>query len=52
MLGIAATTLAVGAPSAAIFVWTVPVAACLGAVALIFRRAILALIQPLARVPA
>ena len=52
MLGIAATTLAVGVPSAAVFVWTVPVAACLGALALIFRRAILALVQPLARIPA
>ena len=29
-------------PSAAIFVWAVPVAACLGALALIFRRAIVA----------
>jgi lipopolysaccharide export system permease protein len=52
MLGIAATTLAVGAPSAAVFVWTIPLAACLGALALIFRRAILALAQPLARAPA
>jgi lipopolysaccharide export system permease protein len=38
MFGIAATTLAVGAPSAAVFVWMVPVAGCLGALALIFRR--------------
>jgi hypothetical protein len=52
MLGIAATTLAVGAPSAAVFVWTIPLAACLGALALIFRRGILALAQPLARAPA
>ena len=44
MLGIAATTLAVGAPSASVFVWAIPVAACLGALALIFRRAIFALI--------
>ena len=51
MLGIAATTLAVGAPSAAIFVWAIPVAACLGALALIFRRSVLALAQPLARMP-
>ena len=52
MLGIAATTLAVGAPSAAVFVWTIPVAACVGALALIFRRAILALAQPPPRIPA
>ena len=52
MLGIAATTLAVGAPSAAVFVWTVPVAACLVALALIFRRGLLALVRSLARVPA
>jgi lipopolysaccharide export system permease protein len=52
MLGIAATTLSVGAPSAAVFVWAVPVAACLGALALIFRRSILALGQPLARAAA
>jgi lipopolysaccharide export system permease protein len=52
MLGIAATTLAVGVPSASVFVWAVPVAACLGALALIFRRAILALIRPFPRVPA
>ena len=52
MLGIAATTLSVGAPSAALFVWAIPVAACLGALALIFRRSILALAQPLARAPA
>ena len=48
MLGIAATTLAVGAPAAAVFVWAIPVAACLGALALIFRRSILAL-RPAAR---
>lgn len=52
MLGIAATTLAVGAPSAAIFVWTVPLAACIAALALIFRRPVLALVQPLAGIPA
>jgi lipopolysaccharide export system permease protein len=46
MLGIAATTLAVGVPGAAVFVWAIPVAACLGALALIFRRTILALAQP------
>ena len=38
MLGIAATTLTVGVPSAASFVWGVPVAASLGALAMIFRR--------------
>src|SRR5208283_4885075 len=37
-LGIAATTLTVGAPSAAIFVWAIPVAAMFGALAMIFRR--------------
>src|SRR5271155_2803480 len=51
MLGIAATTLAVGVPSSAVFVWAIPVAACLGALALIFRRAILALIRPFSRIP-
>jgi lipopolysaccharide export system permease protein len=38
MLGIAATTLTVGVPSASVFVWAVPVAASLGALAMIFRR--------------
>jgi len=38
MLGIAATTLAVGDPSAAVFVWLVPLAACLSALALVLRR--------------
>jgi lipopolysaccharide export system permease protein len=38
MLGIAATTLSVGNPSAAVFVWAVPVAACLAALALILQR--------------
>jgi lipopolysaccharide export system permease protein len=52
MLGFASTTLAVGIPSAAVFVWTVPLAACLGALAVIFRRPIVALSQPLARIPA
>jgi lipopolysaccharide export system permease protein len=52
MLGIAATTLAVGVSSASVFVWAIPVAACLGALALIFRRAILALILLFARMPA
>ena len=40
-LGIAATTLTVGIPSAAIFVWGIPVAASLGALAMIFRRRLL-----------
>jgi len=52
MLGIAATTLAVGAQSAAFYVWAIPLTACLGALAVIFRRAIVALVQPLARIPA
>ena len=42
MLGIAATTLTVGEPSAAIFVWAIPLASCLGALAIIFRRALFA----------
>ncbi len=37
-LGIAATTLTVGVPSAAVFVWVIPAAAVLGALAMIFRR--------------
>jgi lipopolysaccharide export system permease protein len=36
-LGIAMTTLTVGVPSAAVFVWLIPVAAILGALAMIFR---------------
>jgi hypothetical protein len=52
MLGIAATTLSVSVPSAAIFVWTIPVAACLGALALILRRLIAAPAGPLTRSPA
>ena len=38
MVGIAATTLSVGVPAAAYFVWGIPVAAALGALAVIFRR--------------
>ena len=49
MLGFAATTLAVGTPSAAIFVWTIPLAACAGALVLIFRRLLTAPAWPLAR---
>lgn len=37
-LGIAMTTLTVGVPSAAILVWGIPVAAILGALAMIFRE--------------
>ena len=37
-LGIAATTLTVGVPSAAIFVWAIPLVATLGALATILRR--------------
>ena len=37
-LGIAATTLSVGVPSAAVFVWAVPVAVILASIVLIFRR--------------
>ncbi len=44
MLGIAATTLVVGDPSAAVFVWAIPIGACLGALAVIFRRPLLALL--------
>ena len=42
MLGIAATTLAVGDPSAAVFVWAIPLAACLAALTIAFRRALFA----------
>ena len=49
MLGFAATTLAVGVPSAAVFVWTIPLAACAGALVLIFRRLLTAPAWPLAR---
>ncbi len=38
MLGIAATTLSVGVPVASVFVWLIPVAACLCALATIFGR--------------
>jgi lipopolysaccharide export system permease protein len=52
MLGIAATTLSVGNPSAATFVWTVPLAACLAALALILRRLVAARARPVVRGPA
>ncbi len=38
MLGITATTLAIGDPEASTFVWAIPVAASLAALAFIFRR--------------
>ena len=37
MLGITATTLTIGDPDAAPLVWAIPIAACLGALAYIFR---------------
>ena len=43
MLGIAATTLTVGVPAAAYFVWGVPVVAMLGALTMIFRRDLFAI---------
>jgi lipopolysaccharide export system permease protein len=52
MFGIAATTLSVGDPSAAIFVWLVPLSACLGALALIFRRQISVRARPAQLSPA
>jgi lipopolysaccharide export system permease protein len=52
MLGIAATTLSVGNPSASTFVWTVPVAACLASMALILRRLAAARPPPVVRSPA
>jgi lipopolysaccharide export system permease protein len=52
MLGIAATTLSVANPSAAFFVWSLPLAACLGALALILRRAVAAPTPPVVRSPA
>ena len=52
MLGVAATTLSVGDPSAAVFVWSVPLAACFGAVALVLRRLLASRRGPVARVPA
>ncbi len=42
MLGIAATTLTVGVPQAAVFVWVIPISAILGALAMVFRRTLLA----------
>src|SRR5208283_397115 len=45
-LGIAATTLTVGVPAAAYFVWGVPVAAGLGALAVIFRRELFSMLVP------
>jgi lipopolysaccharide export system permease protein len=39
-LGIAATTLTVGVPAAAAFVWVIPIAAILGALAMIFRQSL------------
>ena len=51
MLGITATTLSVGNPSAAMFVWSVPLVACLAALALIFRR-LVATRTPAVRNPA
>ena len=38
MLGVAATTLTVGVPSAVFFVWAIPMSAILGALAMIFQR--------------
>jgi lipopolysaccharide export system permease protein len=52
MFGIAATTLSVANPSAALFVWLVPLAACLGALALIFRRLVAARAPRAVRGPA
>ncbi len=52
MLGIAATTLSVGNPSAAVFVWLVPVVACIGALALISRRLVAVRPRPATRSPA
>ena len=49
MFGIAATTLSVANPTAAIFVWLVPVTACLGTLALIARRLIAARARPAVR---
>ena len=37
-LGVTATMLTVGEPSAAIFVWGIPIAAILGTLAIIFRQ--------------
>src|SRR5271155_2854465 len=52
MLGIAATTLSVGNPSAAVFVWSVPLAACLGALALILRQLVVVRTRSIVRRPA
>jgi lipopolysaccharide export system permease protein len=52
MFGIAATTLSVANPTASIFVWLVPVAACLGALALIVRRLVATRARPALRSPA
>jgi lipopolysaccharide export system permease protein len=52
MLGIAATMLSVGNPSAAIFVWSVPLAACLGALALILRQLVVVRTRSIVRSPA
>ncbi len=41
-LGIAATTLVVGDPSAAVFVWAIPIGACIVALAIVFRRRVFA----------
>jgi lipopolysaccharide export system permease protein len=41
LLGITATTLTIGVPEAAPFVWAVPIAACLAALAYIFRARLL-----------
>jgi hypothetical protein len=49
MLGFAATTLSVGVPSAAIFVWAIPLAVCVAALAVIFRRLIAAPALPFAK---
>ena len=46
MLGVAATTLTVGVPAASYFVWGVPVAAGLGALAVIFRRELFSIQVP------
>ncbi len=45
-LGISATTLTIGAPAAAVFVWIIPVAAIIGALAYIFRRGWFAPLAP------
>jgi lipopolysaccharide export system permease protein len=52
MLGIAATTLSVGNRSAAVFVWSVPLAACLGALALILRQLVVVRTRFIVRRPA